>query len=207
MAHLFVGQGRDDIPRWRDAFGEARLCSVQQARAQAGLGDHVWIMSNIDGWSALTATLSARGATLVVLSYTPTSQEAFQALNAGARGYAHALSPAALLKQVALVTDNQGIWVWPELLTQVVGATFKALGGESTLREDVLGVLTERERAVALAVASGKSNKEVARLLNITDRTVKAHLAAVFRKLKVRDRMQLILMLSHSESALMDASS
>ncbi|EPC03471.1 hypothetical protein L861_18200 [Litchfieldella anticariensis FP35 = DSM 16096] len=205
MAHFFVSQGRDDLPRWREAFSDARMCSAQQARAQAAYGDHVWVMSNIEGWTTLATTLSSRGAILVVLSYTPTSQEAFQALNAGARGYAHALSPAMLLQQIVVVTENQGIWLWPELLTQVVGSTFKALGGENALREDVLALLTGREKAVALAVASGKSNKEVARILDITDRTVKAHLGAVFRKLKVRDRMQLVLMLSQSESSLMDA--
>ncbi|MFC3283206.1 response regulator transcription factor [Litchfieldella rifensis] len=204
MAQLFVSQGRDDMPRWREAFDDVRLCSPQQARAQAGRGDCVWVMSNLEGWTALTTTLSGRGATLVVLSYTPNSREAFQALNAGARGYAHALSPVALLRQIAVVTDNQGIWVWPELLAQVVGSTFKVLGGENAVREDALAMLTERERAVALAVASGKSNKEVARLMDITDRTVKAHLGAVFRKLKVRDRMQLVLMLAHTESAVVD---
>ncbi|GGX90324.1 hypothetical protein GCM10007160_17220 [Litchfieldella qijiaojingensis] len=205
MTHFFVSQGHDNIPRWREAFDNMRLCSAQQARAQAGHGDHVWVMSNLDGWTTLTSTLSARGATLVVLSYSPSSQEAFQALNAGARGYAHALSPVALLQQIVVVTGNQGIWLWPELLSQVVGSTFKALSGENALREDALAVLTQREKAVALAVASGKSNKEVARELDITDRTVKAHLGAVFRKLKVRDRMQLILLLTQTESSLMDA--
>ena len=39
----------------------------------------------------------------------------------------------------------------------------------------------------------GCSNKEVARQLDITERTVKAHLGAIYRKLGVRDRMQLVL--------------
>ncbi|PMR71603.1 response regulator transcription factor [Halomonas heilongjiangensis] len=205
MAHLFVCQGRDEIPRWREAFPQARLVNPQQARAWAGRGDRIWVMSNLEGWPALVSTLSGRGATLMVLSYAPNSLEAFQALNAGARGYAHALSPAELLRQVEVVTTNQGIWVWPELLAQVVGGTFKALGGESRLQEEILAVLTGRERAVALAVAEGQSNKAVARRLDITERTVKAHLGAVFRKLGVRDRMQLILRLSHQDASVADS--
>lgn len=204
MAHLFVCQGRDEIPRWREAFPQARLVSPQQARAWAGRGDRVWVMSNLAGWSALVSSFSGRGAILAVLSYAPNSLEAFQALNAGARGYAHALSPVELLRQVEVVITNQGIWVWPELLTQVVGGTFKALGGESRLQEETLALLTGRERAVALAVAEGHSNKAVARRLDITERTVKAHLGAVFRKLGVRDRMQLILRLSHQEASVSD---
>ncbi|MFY0990710.1 LuxR C-terminal-related transcriptional regulator [Halomonas sp. C05BenzN] len=204
MTQLFVCQGRDEIPRWRTAFSDARLVSPQQARAWAASGDRVWVMSNLENWPALVSQLSGRGATLTVLSYAPSSLEAFQALNAGARGYAHALSPPELLRQVEVVTTHQGIWVWPELLAQVVGGTFKALGGESRLQEETLAKLTARERAVALAVAAGHSNKEVARRLDITERTVKAHLGAVFRKLGVRDRMQLILRLSHQDASIAD---
>lgn len=56
--------------------------------------------------------------------------------------------------------------------------------------------LTPRENAVAKAVAAGQSNKEVARQLDITERTVKAHLSAVFTKLGVRDRLHLVLAIS-----------
>jgi DNA-binding NarL/FixJ family response regulator len=53
-----------------------------------------------------------------------------------------------------------------------------------------------RENAVAACIAMGKSNKEVAEELNITERTVKAHLSACFNKLDVRDRMQLALIIN-----------
>lgn len=201
MAQLFVCHSHGEIPRWREAFPEASRIDPHQARTQVAHEDRVWVMSNLEGWAGLVATLSGRGAILNVLSYVPTSREAFQALDAGARGYAHALSPPELLRQVELVTSHQGIWVPPDLMARVVGGTFRALGGEASLDEGALCVLTERERAVALAVARGESNKEVARRLDITERTVKAHLGAVFRKLGVRDRLQLILRLSHQEAS------
>jgi len=53
--------------------------------------------------------------------------------------------------------------------------------------------LTVREIEVARAVARGDSNKEIARHLGITERTVKAHLSTLFEKLGVRDRLQLAL--------------
>ncbi|UYG09337.1 response regulator transcription factor [Halomonas sp. M4R1S46] len=199
MAQLFVCRGHDEVPRWREAFAEARLVGPEQARAQAVAGDRVWVTSDLDQWSGLVTTLSQRGAILSVLSYAPNSLEAFQALGAGARGYAHALSPPELLRQVETVVTHQGIWVWPELLARLVGGAFRSLGGEAMLQEETLACLTERERAVALAVAEGLSNKAVARRLAITERTVKAHLGAVFRKLGVRDRIQLVLKLSRQE--------
>ncbi|WP_224419739.1 MULTISPECIES: response regulator transcription factor [Modicisalibacter] len=185
------------VPRWTEAFPGAVLCTPAQVSAQAGPEDHVWILADLDDWAGLVLKLARREAIVVVLAYRPDVSQAFQALDAGARGYAHALSAPALLQQVALVTANQGLWVWPELLQQVVGATFRLLCDDGKrVPEVVLDGLTSRERDVALAVAAGKSNKEVARQLDITERTVKAHLGAVFRKLHVRDRMQLVLALS-----------
>jgi len=51
---------------------------------------------------------------------------------------------------------------------------------------------------VARVVSAGRSNKEVAAQLFISERTVKAHLGAVFEKLGVRDRLQLVLRLAAS---------
>ena len=55
--------------------------------------------------------------------------------------------------------------------------------------------LTKRERQVAQSVSDGLSNREIAARLNISERTVKARLTAVFQKLGVRDRVQLALLM------------
>ncbi len=49
---------------------------------------------------------------------------------------------------------------------------------------------------MARAVSAGRSNKEVADKMFISERTVKAHLGAIFEKLGVRDRLQLVLRLA-----------
>ncbi|SDK60274.1 response regulator transcription factor [Billgrantia gudaonensis] len=200
MAHWFVSHGRDEFPRWREAFPAARLVSAADAKLLAMPGDAVWIMDDTPQWPSLAMPLGQRGVIVVIMSLAPSGHDALQALQAGARGYLHALAKPALMEQAALVTQNQGIWVPADLMGRVLGATYQALGGEPRLPSDELSALTERERDVALAVARGKSNKEVARHLDITERTVKAHLGAVFRKLGVRDRMQLVLRLGqHAE--------
>jgi two-component system, NarL family, nitrate/nitrite response regulator NarL len=196
MAIYFISQGRDEIPRWREAFGEAARIAPQEARGRIDAGDLVWVMSNLPEWPTLVASLSGVGAHLAVISYRPEAAEALQALEAGARGYSHALSPPELLRQVEVVIRHRGIWVPAELMARVVGGTFRALGGREQAQAEELQGLTERERAVALSVLEGQTNKEVARRLGITERTVKAHLGAVFGKLGVRDRMQLVLRLA-----------
>ena len=57
----------------------------------------------------------------------------------------------------------------------------------------VLNTLTSRELMVAEQVAQGSNNREIAQTLEITERTVKAHLTSIFEKLEVRDRVQLAL--------------
>ena len=131
-------------------------------------------------------------------------------MNEGVRGYTHAFAVPALLQEVALVVEHGGLWVGPELLQRLVTATNTALhqrkdpasqAKQAVGNASALSVLSAREAEVARAVAAGHSNKEVADLLNISERTVKAHLGSSFEKLDVRDRLQLTLLLSGGKSA------
>jgi DNA-binding NarL/FixJ family response regulator len=53
--------------------------------------------------------------------------------------------------------------------------------------------LSPAQHGVLLALADGQSNKEIARDLGVTEATIKAHLTAIFRKLKVANRAQALL--------------
>ena len=60
---------------------------------------------------------------------------------------------------------------------------------------DLLTNLTKREYEIAMLIGQGESNKGIARQLHITERTVKAHLTEIFRKLDVSDRLKLALIM------------
>ncbi|MES9812798.1 MAG: helix-turn-helix transcriptional regulator [Candidatus Thiodiazotropha sp.] len=62
--------------------------------------------------------------------------------------------------------------------------------------ESTLSKLTDREREIAQLVGSGDSNKVIAKKLDITERTVKAHLSSIFRKTSTKDRLQLGLLIN-----------
>ena len=70
---------------------------------------------------------------------------------------------------------------------------------------DLLANLTRRECEIATLVGNGESNKQIARLLDITERTVKAHLTEVFRKLEIADRLKLALMVKGSMTHLVSS--
>ncbi|TVP44894.1 MAG: DNA-binding response regulator [Halomonas sp.] len=200
MAHWFVTTDGSLKSRWQKAFPGSNAATPEKIDNNVKAGDLVWITTSVEVWPTLTQRLVAMGITVVILSYAPQDNEALKALDQGARGYVHTLAAVNVLQQVALVVTNQGVWVGQDLLAKVIGGSFKALiqrmDDVPTVNNDHLSLLTERERGVALAVARGATNKEVARQLDITERTVKAHLSAIFRKLAVRDRLQLMLKLA-----------
>ena len=200
MKHWFITTDGNLKARWEKAFPEAVASTPSTLTNDLQPNDVVWLLTTVEEWKTLIAAVTAKGATAVVMSYAPDDREALKALDLGARGYLHTLAAPDVLKQVALVVTNQGVWVGQELLAKVLGGSFKALQqraeGGSSLNTAQLGGLTDRERGVALAVVRGATNKEVARQLDITERTVKAHLSAIFKKLAVRDRLQLILKLA-----------
>lgn len=206
MAAYFISQGEAEMPRWRKAFSDAQVVSPDDA-STVGEGDCAWVMSSLANWQTLVRDISRRGAHVAVLTYRPDAEEALQALKVGARGYAHALAAPAVLCQVRTVISHQGIWVPAELMARVVSSTFRRLNSNQEAGMEELNKLTERERAVAEAVLEGLTNKEVARKLEITERTVKAHLGAVFQKLGVKDRIQLVLLLSGRSEGAVEARS
>ncbi|XQU07769.1 response regulator transcription factor [Halomonas sp. LY9] len=200
MKHWFITTDGSLKARWKKAFQHVGALTPNTIGQQAAPKDLVWLSTTVDSWPSLIPTLVEQGVIVVVLSYAPDDREALSALDLGARGYVHTLAAADVLNQVAVVVSNQGVWVGQELLAKVLGGTFKALQQrvehDRYQHSEHLELLTERERGVALAVARGATNKEVARQLDITERTVKAHLSAIFKKLTVRDRLQLILKLA-----------
>ena len=194
--HLFISSKAPLQPRWQAAFPHARIaCALGTARP-----DVLWWAPErfeADTLSALVDSLDA-SVPIVVMAGVPSQDAAMQALALGARGYCHTHATPAMLEQIALVVCNGGLWLGTELMSRIMGAA-----GRRLLDPDVapavarLDTLTPRERAVAFEVARGATNKEAARTLDITERTVKAHLSAVFEKLGVRDRLQLVLALKH----------
>jgi len=67
--------------------------------------------------------------------------------------------------------------------------------------ENVLTVLTDRERQIMRLVSEGLSNKEIGRRLNIVDGTIKVHLHHIFQKLEISNRTVLAaLAISHNDS-------
>jgi DNA-binding NarL/FixJ family response regulator len=121
------------------------------------------------------------------------------ALAAGALGCCGKEVDVEQIRKILNVVEEGGVWISNAALPHLLQRLRSKTGTSSTEPQESasdsghLDDLTQREREIAQMVASGDSNKIIARKLNITDRTVKAHLTTVFNKLQVRDRLQLAL--------------
>ncbi len=124
---------------------------------------------------------------VIVVNTNPSDEEGYAALLAGA-AYCHAAAPKELLQQVLSTVSSGEIWAGRSLVMRLLKAV-----NQLPAKIDPLTGLSEREREVAYLAARGQSNKEIARTLNITERTIKAHLSACFEKLNISDRVQLTL--------------
>lgn len=202
--HVFLTARPQPIPRWLEAFPQAQItcgCTTTDPALLANTAI-IWLHGTtttpaIADWVSEIKAIA--GTTpVVVLTNVPEDEQGLAVLAAGASGYCSALTLPEVLRQVAGVVEQGGLWVGPQLMQRFMQAlaTRKPSGADSTLNR-----LSQREQQVATAVARGSSNKEIARVMGITERTVKAHLTASFEKLGVRDRIQLALVVNGVEES------
>jgi DNA-binding NarL/FixJ family response regulator len=196
-SHCFVSEKGDLLPRWRDAFPQAVATSLGGKVSRDGTPGLVWVrlQAGIPIDEQIPPVRQRYGDSfLVALSDTPSDEQALECFAVGARGYCNTHAVPEFLRRVADVVLQGGLWIGESLMQRLLQGTARIpRPARAGTPPDWAALLTEREREVALAVAEGDSNKEVARRLGITERTVKAHTGAIFEKLGVRDRLQLSL--------------
>lgn len=207
--HIFITQRPIPLPTWNDAFPGAQTAPYPGQGSKSSFkitGGVVWL--HIAGEKPEPSLLvqeiamAAPRCPIVVLSNVPDDDEGLSVLEAGAVGYTNALAVPEVLQQIAAVVENGGLWVGPNLLQRLISAMAT---NATRVNSNQLDKLSTREKEVAVAVATGASNKEIARQLSISERTVKAHLSAAFERLGVRDRLQLSLLINGTPQSTSDS--
>ncbi|MEQ8264945.1 response regulator transcription factor [Pseudohaliea sp.] len=197
MDQLFLSDGNTLAARWQEAFPHARLIEPGAAAGIAGAADALlWLdggrIRDRGGLERAARQALEASPRVIVMRPAPSESEAFALLSLGVSGYCHLAASPAQLREIAGVVADGGIWMPPELLRRLLGLSRRVV---SPAPRDAAGVesLTEKEFAVASLVGGGASNREIAERLAMSERTVKSHLSSIFRKMDVRDRVQLAL--------------
>jgi DNA-binding NarL/FixJ family response regulator len=131
-----------------------------------------------------------RNMRVIVLTTFDEEEYIMKALQKGASGYLLKDTPS---EQVAAVVRSvfQGHTLLGPTITPKVLSHLTAPKPEPSL--DYKSVLTSREIDVLKLLGQGKSNREIARILNITEGTVKNHVTKILNQVGVRDRTQAAL--------------
>ena len=195
--HCFISETGELLPRWQEAFPSAIGLRFGQTTKPKKKPSHLWVRLAQDRVVApLLADIRHHFGDLpcIVLSDVPDDEQALESFSAAAKGYCNTHATPAFLRQVADVITIGGLWIGESLMNRLVEATSRLAPKEPIKSDDSWGTsLTKREREVAYAIAKGASNKEIARELAISERTVKLHIGAALEKLGVRDRLQIAL--------------
>lgn len=129
----------------------------------------------------------SHGTRVVILAATLTEEEMLEAIRLGVRGVVLKEMAPRLLVECIRKVHGGGQW----LEKTIAGAALDRLARREGAETELAGVLTPREVEIARSIGSGRSNKEIAEALFITEGTVKTHLHRIYEKLQIHGRLEL----------------
>jgi DNA-binding NarL/FixJ family response regulator len=167
------------------ADGDEAVQEVRRTRPDVVLMDLQ--MPGTDGVTATRRIVAEGGPDVLVLTSFSDAERIVAALDAGAMGYLlKDADPEDVIAGVRAVSRGESP-LHPRAARQLLGARQAGHAGQAAVD------LTPREREVLGLVRQGLANKQIARRLGISERTVKAHLTSVFARIGVVDRTQAAL--------------
>ena len=133
------------------------------------------------------AAAAGQRPTFLALSVSDAAEDVIAVIRAGARGYVTKnISPSDLAEAVRRVHDGDAVFS-----PRLAGFVLDAFTGPAPEPETELDLLTPREREVLQHIARGYMYKEIALRLDISPKTVEAHVSSVLRKLQLSSRHEL----------------
>lgn len=135
-------------------------------------------------WLPRVAAAAPRARVLILTALREPARDE-EALRAGARGLVLKSAPPETLLQAIRGVAAGALWFDTTALAQAPGASTSSGGKGSSL--------TAREREIVSLIAEGLRNDDIARRLGITPKTVKNHLTALFEKVGVSSRLELVV--------------
>ncbi len=185
-----------------DIIGEVADGQAAIQQADILLPDLVLCDINLPGMNGLEVTriLKRRHPQMAVIILTlhEDDEQLFHAIRVGASAYA--IKDIAAQDLISLIRRvgrgeyliNENVLSRPFVASKVLDQ-FRELATLDEASDTVFSPLTPREVEILDCVARGNSNKEIARLLSISDQTVKNHITSILRKLAVNDRTQAVI--------------
>lgn len=133
-------------------------------------------------------------AKVVILTAYDEDQVVFQLIQAGATGYLLKDGKSEdVVKAIRSAYSGESL-IQPRIANKILKEYVRLITvDDARKKKELPSIITEREKDVLRLIAQGKNNKEIASILFISEATVKTHVANIFRKLGLRDRVEVVL--------------
>ena len=192
--HYVVKEGFPDA-EVLEAEGSAAALDVFRAGKKIDLALVDVRMPDLDGLELLRA-IKAEWAEMPVIMISTYENAPYvkRALADGAAGYLlKDATPEDLAQAINVALSGSGNVLSPRVIQNLFEDQEASVGSNGHSRRNEYS-LTQREHDILALLAEGRSNREIAGRLYLSEKTVKAHLAAIFRKLGVTNRTQAAMM-------------
>ncbi len=139
---------------------------------------------------------------IVIMARAPDEREEISAIIFGAKAYCSFNIELTILPKVIKTVMENELWVDRKFVTRLLSEIediTHAKHQEAKHLDKGIATMTPRECEIAALVATGSSNRKIAEQLSISERTVKAHLGVIFRKIGISDRLQLALYMNRHQ--------
>ena len=183
-----------------EVIGEAADGATAVTMTSALVPDVVLMDVRMPGTDGIAATAAVTAAGLaskvIILTTFDLDEYVFAGLKAGASGFLlKDTPPADLLTAIRTVAGGDAVLA-PAATKRLIDQFAPLLPepGRQTARGAVLSQLTDREEVVFAQLASGRSNREIATDLHLSEGTVKTHVGRILAKLGLRDRVQAVVL-------------
>lgn len=131
---------------------------------------------------------------VLILTARDSEEEILAAVSAGATGYLCKDAPHDDVIAAVRAVAAGGAVIAPPLLARILGRVVESIPLPADNGAARLDALTGREREVLVHVARGRTNAQIAEILQVSETTVKTHVGHVLTKLRLRDRTQAVVL-------------
>lgn len=200
MNIIFFSSSFNTIDEWKKRHN-IELCTscydINSLNAQLNSSDSAIIIADYDSvaidinhWIS-SSTLPQN---LIVLERAPEITTGKMLIYHGVKAYGNSRMLTHHYMQMLQTVENGNIWTYPALTSKLTPTTQK-----NSLNDDAKKLLenrlSQKEHEVVYLILEGLTNDAIASRMDITTRTVKAHVSAIFSKLHINDRVSLVLLL------------
>lgn len=212
---LLASPNKKTVDYWQQGlFGFSPVYAVNNTKSlrekivvtqpQILLLDYSLLQLNENNLIPKLLKLNAKIKIIVIIPLLPDHIE-WELYKNGVTGCCRKDSKPEQIKQAIEFAQKGELWIRRTLMNLMTHDLAIATHDKNRIEHAVnnlLKNLTQREYEIAMLIAEGESNKWIARKLTITERTVKAHLTEIFRKLNISDRLKLALIVKDTMTSL-----